>query len=323
MPKCAVFSERAFISILVETQEKIRTETGGVFLGYRQGDVWYVIESVDPGPNSIFRPAYFEYDQNYINHLINKISRLYSPQLELIGLWHRHPGSFDSFSGTDDGTNTKYAELNEQGAISALVNIDPQFRLTVYSVTLSLQYKKIKYVVGDSYIPQEMLALKNSALLQQQMELPSQQQAAPNSLKHKWLAARPRTFGEDYDTELVDLQKERPLFRCKLGRASCAIDFDGNMCPCMSFRHVGRRLTRNNFEEIWASFRQYPKMKASPEYKCLSCKAYDFCDICPAMMQFVHGNLEYVDEHFCKSARARYEYYRQRADIDSVIKKLK
>lgn len=34
MPKCVVFSERAFISILVETQEKIQTETGGVFLGY-------------------------------------------------------------------------------------------------------------------------------------------------------------------------------------------------------------------------------------------------------------------------------------------------
>ena len=196
MPKCVVFSERAFTSILVETQEKIRTETGGVFLGYRKGDVWYVIESVDPGPNSIFQPAYFEYDQDYINHLINKVSRLYSPQLDLIGLWHRHPGSFDSFSGTDDGTNTKYAELNDQGAISALVNIDPQFRLTVYSVTLPLKYEKIKYVVGDSYIPQEMLALRNSASLQQQMEVSSPQQVAPNSLKHKWLAAK-RTKGGD------------------------------------------------------------------------------------------------------------------------------
>ena len=35
---------------------------------------------------------------------------------------------------------------------------------------------------------------------------------------------RPRTFGQDEDAEYVDLVKERPLFRCKLGRASCAID---------------------------------------------------------------------------------------------------
>ena len=54
MPKYVFFSERAFTSILVETQEEIGTETGGVFLGYRQEDIWYVIESVDPGPNSIF-----------------------------------------------------------------------------------------------------------------------------------------------------------------------------------------------------------------------------------------------------------------------------
>lgn len=146
-----------------------------------------------------------------------------------------------------------------------------------------------------------------------------------DSLKYEFeeFAKRPRTFGEDYDVELVNLQKERPLFRCKLGRASCAIDYEGKMCPCMSFRHVGRRLTRDNFEEVWESFRQYPKMKASPEYKCLSCKAYDFCDICPAMMQFVHGNLEYVDEHFCKSAQARYDHYIKGRATGDVIEKLK
>lgn len=90
----------------------------------------------------------------------------------------------------------------------------------------------------------------------------------------------------------------------------------------MSFRHVGRRLTRDNFEELWGSFRQYPKMKASPEYKCLKCKAYDFCDICPAMMQFVYGDLEYVDEHFCKSAKARYAHYIQGVSVDAVIENL-
>ena len=131
---------------------------------------------------------------------------------------------------------------------------------------------------------------------------------------------KPRTFGEEYETELVNLQKDRPLFRCKLGRASCAIDFEGNMCPCMSFRHAGRRITLQDFDEIWESFSEYPKMKASPKYKCLSCKAYDFCDICPAMMQFVHGDLEYVDYHFCKSAWARYRHYLKGEPIEEVIK---
>ena len=77
----------------------------------------------------------------------------------------------------------------------------------------------------------------------------------------------------------------------------------------MSFRHAGERLTRENFRRIWESFREYPKMRASADYRCLRCKAYDFCDICPAMMESVHGVAEFIDEHFCKSARARYRHY--------------
>lgn len=130
---------------------------------------------------------------------------------------------------------------------------------------------------------------------------------------------KPRTFGEEWETELVDLLKDKPLFRCKLGRASCAIDYEGKMCPCMSFRHAGERLTLENFDRLWLQFGEYPKMRASDDYKCLRCKAYDFCDICPAMMQFVHGDLEYVEEHFCKSAHARYDHYIVKFSTEAVL----
>lgn len=155
-----VFSNRAYASILAETTEKIKTETGGLFLGTVEDDVWYVIEAIDPGPKSIFEVAYFEYDQQYTQHLINKIANLYNHKLALIGLWHRHPGSMDFFSSTDDGTNSKYAALNDKGAISALVNIDPKFRLTVYQVDKPCRYSRIEYDVGDHLIPDRYLELK-------------------------------------------------------------------------------------------------------------------------------------------------------------------
>ena len=145
-----IFSARAYVSLLSEVLSRIETETGGVFLGYYQDGVWQVVESIDPGPLSRFEVAYFEYDQDYINHLINKVSRIYEKQLDLIGLWHRHPGSFDQFSATDDGTNTSYAQLSECGAISALVNIDPDFRLTIYHVASEpLRYREVRYCVLD------------------------------------------------------------------------------------------------------------------------------------------------------------------------------
>ena len=157
-----VFSERAYTALLSETYEKITTETGGIFLGYYESDTWYVVEAIDPGPKSIFEVAYFEYDQKYVTHLINKIARMYRKDLSLLGLWHRHPGSFDVFSSTDDGTNMSYAKLNKVGAISALVNIDPKFRLTVYHVSLPMgrvKYTPIHYEVGDSLFPSGVLEL--------------------------------------------------------------------------------------------------------------------------------------------------------------------
>lgn len=155
-----VFSNRAYASVLAETTEKIKTETGGLFLGTVQDDTWYIIEAIDPGPKSIFEVAYFEYDQKYTQHLINKIANLYDKKLTLIGLWHRHPGSFDQFSSTDDGTNAKYASMREEGAISALVNIDPTFRITMYQVDRPCRYKKIEYDVGDNLIPDGLLKFK-------------------------------------------------------------------------------------------------------------------------------------------------------------------
>lgn len=155
-----VFSDRAYASVLAETTEKIKTETGGLFLGTVEDDTWYIIEAIDPGPKSVFEVAYFEYDQKYTQHLINKVANLYDRKLELIGLWHRHPGSFDQFSSTDDGTNAKYASMRKEGAISALVNIDPSFRITVYQVDRPCRYKKIAYQVGNSLIPEDLLKYK-------------------------------------------------------------------------------------------------------------------------------------------------------------------
>lgn len=143
------FTRRAWASVLSETLTEVGTETGGILLGYRDGSDWLVVESIDPGPNSVFQMAYFEYDQPYVTHLANRISRLYERQLDVVGLWHRHPGSFDRFSGTDDGTNATYAQLNPRGALSGLINVDPEPRLTLFHVAAPLSYTHVPFEVLD------------------------------------------------------------------------------------------------------------------------------------------------------------------------------
>ncbi|MDR1541417.1 MAG: Mov34/MPN/PAD-1 family protein [Clostridiales bacterium] len=152
--KKIILSKRADITMYSETLRRKTTETGGIFMGHYRNGIWYVVEATDPGINAVFTSAYHEGDQEYYNNVLRVVSRLYKHKLELLGMWHRHPGSFDSFSGTDDATNLKFAETVGNGAISALINMDPEFRLTFYYVSQQrgrICYYKTECEVSDDY----------------------------------------------------------------------------------------------------------------------------------------------------------------------------
>ena len=83
----------------------------GMSLGARirvlNNGAWGVLESIPPGYSSIHKTAYFEYNEVFVNYLSNVIAKQYKGNIQLLGLWHRHPGSMDTFSSTDDETNFK------------------------------------------------------------------------------------------------------------------------------------------------------------------------------------------------------------------------
>lgn len=162
--KKVVLSDRAYIQIFNESQSRIQTETGGLLLGHFEDGVWYVVEASDPGINAKFYNAYHEGDDVYENHVCGVISRTYKYPLVFLGMWHRHPGSLDSFSGTDDGTNYKYAGSAGNGCVSAIINYDPEFRITFYYAEQgnchNVYYTKVDVEVGDDKIPnKEMLKI--------------------------------------------------------------------------------------------------------------------------------------------------------------------
>jgi hypothetical protein len=182
-----VFSARAHAAIVAETFAEHPNETGGILLGHYRSGVWHVIEAIDPGPGSRFSPVSFEYDTAYVNHLARKVAGLYQLPLQLIGLWHRHPGSHDHFSDDDDITNRRYAGQSPDGAISCLVNLDPHFRITAYHVPQDLHYRRLPHQVGDGTIPAELCELRRSSCLHpEHLAARAQRQA----LHH--LLARPR-----------------------------------------------------------------------------------------------------------------------------------
>lgn len=165
-----VFSDKAYNAIIRESFAKDPDETGGILLGHiLDNGVWIVMEVLPPGINCIFERAYFEYDDAFVNYLAQSVANQYKTPLELLGLWHRHPGSMDVFSSTDDRTNTTFASQNPCGVISGLVNIDPQFRLTMYHMENPRNvvhhynrpnYERVDIEVGNDIIPEEYFRLK-------------------------------------------------------------------------------------------------------------------------------------------------------------------
>lgn len=159
-----VFTKRAFNAIVTETLARNPIETGGIFLGYMlDNGIWAVVETIPPGIKTVNEMAYFEYDTDFVNYLANVIALQYKEKIQVLGLWHRHPGSYDAFSGTDNGTNYLFANSTPEGcgAISALVNCDPQLRLSMFAVDKYVHYTPIPWVVDDGdIIPENLLSLR-------------------------------------------------------------------------------------------------------------------------------------------------------------------
>lgn len=168
--KCetVIISDKAYNAIIRESFAKHPVETGGILLGYiLDNGMWVVMEMIPPGINCIFQVAYFEYDQEFVNYLGTSVANQYKVPLQVLGLWHRHPGSMDYFSSTDDGTNSEFASKNPYGVISGLVNIDPAFRLTMYHLDHNdgtrphnIAYTNVEVEVGDDLIPEKFFELR-------------------------------------------------------------------------------------------------------------------------------------------------------------------
>lgn len=163
-----IISDKAYNAIIREAFAKHPVETGGILLGYiLDNGVWVVMEMIPPGINGIFQTAYFEYDQDFVNYLGTSVANQYEEPLQVLGLWHRHPGSMDYFSSTDDGTNMDFASRNPYGVVSGLVNIDPKFRLTMYHLNhiqsrgaQNIAYSVVEVEVGDDLIPERLFKLR-------------------------------------------------------------------------------------------------------------------------------------------------------------------
>jgi len=177
---------------------------------------------------------------------------------EVIDVFSKYPPLLVDISLYGSCEETYYKVTGVKGAFEKILSniqkmLDAGLRVSVKAPVLNLYYNElpdIKNIAEKFGIPFrtgfEIFPTVDNDDRVQRFCVP-----LADSLRYEFaeFEKRPRTFGDDYDIEVVDLLKERPLFRCKLGRASCAIDYEGRMCPCMSFRHAGKKTDKGEFRQ--------------------------------------------------------------------------
>lgn len=173
-PHCTgvVLSPLAWALMISQSYLNNPNETGGALLGYRDGTTVHVTVALPSGPRSQASPVMLKYNEEFQNYVFGVITELMGEKGGLLGLWHRHPGSLDRFSGVDAVAHEQFGKvLNGVGVISLLINLDgPEGapRVTGYFVdTNERVYHLIPVTVeetaGQLLIPAEEIIRKYTA----------------------------------------------------------------------------------------------------------------------------------------------------------------
>lgn len=169
--KQILLSDKAFAKIVSETLSYGENETGGVLIGYISNGIWYVTDVIDAGlkQDTTHTVTYFVYDENYVNHRIQREGMIYKYQPTCLGFFHRHPNSFDRFSAPDERTMKEHCRTSKHGIISMLVNIDPHMRFTFYYASKKNELFRVSYKVGEKNIPKEFFEVATYDLIAERL----------------------------------------------------------------------------------------------------------------------------------------------------------
>ena len=75
------------------------------------------------------------------------LAEMYEKEIDVIGIWHSHVTS-SPFSIADERTNLQFAQLNEYGGLTCLIDIQNK-HFFVYMVSPEGEYASLAYEVLD------------------------------------------------------------------------------------------------------------------------------------------------------------------------------
>ena len=150
MKKSIAFMQRAYKQMLYEIEHSQEKETGGFLLGHISEKQITVCEAVDGGVNVISNEYSFSYDEQYVEHVSKRLMALYTPPLEIVGVWHKHNSYHElPFSDADMEIHKQMYDISKEAAISCLFQKldDSSFEMDVYQLLPEGKYEEVEEFV--------------------------------------------------------------------------------------------------------------------------------------------------------------------------------
>ena len=113
------------------------------------------------------------------------------------------------------------------------------------------------------------------------------------------------------DVDEVELPKEGTKIRCRAGKCSFWITWDGRMLPCGIFpgEHA-KNVFEEDFLHVWESVKKETDAIRMPA-KCSSCNLQDQCKACAAMALTETGSFSKVPDYRCQMEQNLYGAYKK------------
>ncbi len=93
--------------------------------------------------------------------------------------------------------------------------------------------------------------------------------------------------------------ESQEVLRCRAGRSSFWIAYDGKLLPCGMMKNPCVSLTEFTFNEAWETIKEESKKLTLP-LGCIGCEKRNICNVCPAVCVAENGSLKGVPEYMCE-----------------------
>lgn len=119
-------------------------------------------------------------------------------------------------------------------------------------------------------------------------------------------------FPKEMEEDCPEIDGEGEGIRCRAGKCSFWITWDGRMLPCGMFPEGNaQNVFQIGFEKAWKQVHEEALAIRLPA-KCSGCTLRDQCKACAAMVMTESGNFHTVPEYRCKMAKAHGAACRQK-----------